>query len=86
MVPDELADLEQLLWRLAQGGGVMGASPPVPQYRSLLSRDFHSVFIAFCQDRELQYLLYAYLEHHRWPLAASARPARLAANVCRLAG
>uniref|UniRef100_H3CAS0 SPG11 vesicle trafficking associated, spatacsin n=1 Tax=Tetraodon nigroviridis TaxID=99883 RepID=H3CAS0_TETNG len=64
-VPDELADLEQLLWRLAQGGGVMGSSSPIPQYRSPLCRDFHSVFIAFCQDHNLQYLLYTYLEHHR---------------------
>lgn len=64
-IPDELADLEQLLWRLAQGGGVMTSFPPVPQYRSPLSLDFHSCFITFCQDRNLQYLLYTYLEHYR---------------------
>lgn len=43
----------------------MGSSSPIPQYRSPLCRDFHSVFIAFCQDHNLQYLLYTYLEHHR---------------------
>ncbi|XP_042373019.1 spatacsin-like, partial [Plectropomus leopardus] len=64
-VPDELADLEQLLWRLAQGGGVMDASPPVPQYRSPLGLDLHSVFTAFCVERSLKYLLYTYLEHYR---------------------
>lgn len=64
-VPEELADLEQLLWRLAQGGGVMASSPPVPQYRSPLGLDLHSLFITFCLDRSLQYLLYTYLEHYR---------------------
>ncbi|KAM7415261.1 hypothetical protein PAMA_019875 [Pampus argenteus] len=64
-VPEELADLEQLLWRLAQGGGVMASSPPVPQYRSPLGLDLHSLFITFCLDRGLQYLLYTYLEHYR---------------------
>lgn len=64
-VPAELADLEQLLWRLAQGGGVMAASPPVPRYRSPLGLDLHGLFITFCLDRGLQYLLYSYLEHYR---------------------
>ncbi|TNN00676.1 hypothetical protein fugu_011922 [Takifugu bimaculatus] len=64
-IPDELADFEQLLWRLAQGGGVMASTPPVPQYRSPLSLDFHSLFITFCQDHNLQYLLYTYLQHYR---------------------
>ncbi|XP_069570605.1 spatacsin [Brachyistius frenatus] len=64
-IPEELADLEQLLWRLAQGGGLMASSPPVPQYRSLLGLDLHGVFITFCLDRSLQYLLYTYLEHYR---------------------
>lgn len=64
-IPDELADLEQLLWRLAQGGGVMTSAPPVPQYRSPLSLHFHSFFITFCQNHNLQYLLYTYLEHYR---------------------
>lgn len=50
--------MEQLMWRLAQGGGVMGSSPPVPP-------DFHGLFITFCQDHNLQYLLYTYLEHYR---------------------
>ncbi|XP_038562957.1 spatacsin-like [Micropterus salmoides] len=64
-IPEELADLEQLLWRLAQGGGVMASSPPVPQYRSPLGLDLHSLFITFCLDHSLQYLLYSYLEHYR---------------------
>ncbi|XP_076588606.1 spatacsin isoform X2 [Chaetodon auriga] len=64
-IPEELADLEQLLWRLAQGGGVMASSPPVLQYRSPLGFDLHSLFVAFCLDHSLQYLLYTYLEHFR---------------------
>ncbi|XP_029909066.1 spatacsin isoform X2 [Myripristis murdjan] len=64
-VPDELADLEQLLWRLAQGGGVMAASPPLPQHRSPHGLDLHSLFITFCLERSLHYLLYSYLEHYR---------------------
>ncbi|XP_059190874.1 spatacsin [Centropristis striata] len=64
-IPEELADLEQLLWRLAQGGGVMSLAPPVPQYRSPLGLDLHSLFITFCLDHSLQYLLYTYLEHYR---------------------
>uniref|UniRef100_A0A3Q3QXR4 Spatacsin C-terminal domain-containing protein n=1 Tax=Monopterus albus TaxID=43700 RepID=A0A3Q3QXR4_MONAL len=54
-----------LLWRLAQGEGVMASSPPVPQYRSPLGLDLHSLFITFCVDHGLQYLLYTYLEHYR---------------------
>lgn len=43
----------------------MASTPPVPQYRSPLSLDFHSLFITFCQDHNLQYLLYTYLQHYR---------------------
>ncbi|XP_074533842.1 spatacsin [Halichoeres trimaculatus] len=64
-IPEELSDLEQLLWRLAQGGGVMASSPPVPHHRSPLGLDLHSLFITFCLDHGLQYLLYSYLEHYR---------------------
>lgn len=64
-VPAELSDLEQLLWRLAQGGGVMSAPPPVPHHRSPLGLDLHGLFITFCLDRSLQHLLYVYLEHYR---------------------
>ncbi|XP_028287766.1 spatacsin isoform X2 [Parambassis ranga] len=65
LIPEELADLEQLLWRLAQGEGLMASSSPVPQYRSPLGLDLHRVFITFCLDHNLQYLLYTYLEHYR---------------------
>lgn len=64
-IPEELADLQQLLWRLAQGGGVMALPPPIPQYRSPLGLDLHGLFISFCLDHNLQYLLYSYLEHYR---------------------
>ncbi|XP_056243814.1 spatacsin isoform X2 [Seriola aureovittata] len=64
-IPEELADLEQLLWRLAQGGGVMASAPPVPQYRTSLGLDLHGLFITFCLEHGLQYLLYTYLEHYR---------------------
>lgn len=42
----------------------MASVPPVPQYRSALGLDFHGVFITFCLDHGLQYLLYTYLEHY----------------------
>ncbi|KAM4553045.1 spatacsin isoform 3-T3 [Fundulus diaphanus] len=64
-IAEEMSDLEQLLWRLAQGEGLMALSPPVPQYRSSMGLDLHSVFITFCLDHNLQYLLYTYLEHYR---------------------
>nr|XP_061780996.1 spatacsin [Nerophis lumbriciformis] len=63
-IPDELSDLEQLLWRLAQGGGLMASAPPLPQYRSPLGLDLHALVISWCLERGLQYLLYAYLEHY----------------------
>ncbi|KAL0967919.1 hypothetical protein UPYG_G00259670 [Umbra pygmaea] len=61
----EMADFEQLLWRLGQAGGVMQASPPVPHYRSPQGHDFHTCFIHHCLDNGLRYLLYTYLEHYR---------------------
>ncbi|KAG7215185.1 hypothetical protein INR49_022719 [Caranx melampygus] len=64
-VPAELSDLQQLLWRLAQGGGAMASAPPVPQHRSALGLDLHGLFISFCLDHGLQYLLYTYLDHYR---------------------
>ncbi|KAM8860537.1 spatacsin [Synchiropus picturatus] len=64
-IPDELSDLEQLLWRLSQGEGVMSSSPIVPQLRSPIGLDLHSLVINFCVDHNLQYLLYTYLEHYR---------------------
>ncbi|PWA19897.1 hypothetical protein CCH79_00016604, partial [Gambusia affinis] len=64
-IPDEMSDLEQLLWRLAQGAGLMTSSPPVSQYCSPVGLNLHSVFIALCLEHNLQYLLYTYLEHYR---------------------
>lgn len=64
-VPEELCDLERLLWRVAQSEGVMSQSSLVPLYRASQGLDFHSVFINFCLDHALQYLLYTYLQHYR---------------------
>ncbi|KAK1887783.1 Spatacsin [Dissostichus eleginoides] len=65
LVQDELCDLQLLLWRLSQGGGVMSGSPSLPQYRSPLGLDLHSLFISFCVKHSLHFLLYSYLQHHR---------------------
>ncbi|XP_054633322.1 spatacsin [Dunckerocampus dactyliophorus] len=64
-IPDELADLERLLWRLAQGEGLMSCSLPLPQHRSPHGLDLHALVISWCLERGLQYLLYVYLEHYR---------------------
>ncbi|MBN3304791.1 SPTCS protein, partial [Amia calva] len=64
-VQSELADFEQVLWRLSQVGGVIQQSPPVPQYCSLDSLDFHSRFTHYCLENGLRYLLYSYVEHYR---------------------
>lgn len=64
-IPGELSDFERLLWRLAQGGGAMSEAPPVPFYRSTQGLDFHSLFISFCLEHGLKYLLYTYLQHYR---------------------
>ncbi|XP_024137171.1 spatacsin isoform X1 [Oryzias melastigma] len=64
-VPGELADVEQLFWRLAQATGLMAPCLPVSQYRSPQGLDLHGVVITFCLDCDLQYLLYSYLEHYR---------------------
>ncbi|XP_037539687.1 spatacsin [Nematolebias whitei] len=65
LILDEMSDLEQLFWRLAQGRGLMTSPPPLPQYCSSQGLDFHSVVILFCLEHNLQYLLYTYLEHYR---------------------
>ncbi|TRY98845.1 hypothetical protein DNTS_027858 [Danionella cerebrum] len=58
-VPSEMEDFQQLLWRMAQAGGVMydGRDPPLP--------NFHHRFIVHCLENSLQYMLYTYLEHYR---------------------
>lgn len=43
----------------------MAPTPPAPLYRSRLGLDLHGLFIAFCLDHSLQFLLYCYLEHYR---------------------
>ncbi|CAN9499040.1 unnamed protein product [Ophioblennius macclurei] len=64
-VPTELSDQEQLLWRLAQGGGLMASSPPIPQHRSAHGLDLHGIVITFCLQQKLHYFLYTYLKHYR---------------------
>ncbi|XP_077424226.1 spatacsin isoform X2 [Vanacampus margaritifer] len=63
-IPDELSDLDQLLWRVAQGGSLMSSSssPPFPRHLGL---DIQSRVISWCLERHLQFLLYTYLEHYR---------------------
>uniref|UniRef100_A0A1A7YYA7 Spastic paraplegia 11 n=1 Tax=Iconisemion striatum TaxID=60296 RepID=A0A1A7YYA7_9TELE len=61
-IPEEMSDMEQLLWRMSQGEGLMAS---MPQYCSSLGVDLHSIFITFFLERKLQYLLYTYLEHYR---------------------
>ncbi|XP_019712775.1 spatacsin isoform X1 [Hippocampus comes] len=62
-IPDELSDLDQLLWRVAQCSCLMSSSPlPIPRHLGL---DIHSRVINWCLERQLQFLLYAYLEHYR---------------------
>ncbi|XP_034031424.1 LOW QUALITY PROTEIN: spatacsin [Thalassophryne amazonica] len=64
-IQGELEDLKQLLWRLAQGQGLMASPLPIPHYRSPLGLDLHSLFITFCLDHNLHYLLYTYLNYYR---------------------
>ncbi|KAL0155534.1 hypothetical protein M9458_049797, partial [Cirrhinus mrigala] len=65
-VQSEMEDFEQLLWRLAQAGGVMqhGKDPPVPDFQSSQGQEFHQRFILHCLENSLRYLLYSYLEHY----------------------
>ncbi|XP_061138808.1 spatacsin [Syngnathus typhle] len=60
-IPDELSDLDQLLWRAAQGGCLM---TPALVHRHL-GLDIHSRVISWCLERQLQFLLYTYLEHYK---------------------
>ncbi|KAK7891255.1 hypothetical protein WMY93_023218 [Mugilogobius chulae] len=65
LIPDELCDLERLMWRVAQSEGIMSQSGLIPLYRASRGLDFHSVFIRFCLDHGLKFLLYSYLQHLR---------------------
>ncbi|KAM9313273.1 spatacsin [Gastrophryne carolinensis] len=60
-IPSELNDFESLVGRLAVNQQLMGSA-------SLLMEnilEFHDSFVLMCVERELQYLLYTYLDHHR---------------------
>uniref|UniRef100_A0A8D0G645 SPG11 vesicle trafficking associated, spatacsin n=1 Tax=Sphenodon punctatus TaxID=8508 RepID=A0A8D0G645_SPHPU len=63
-VPSELEDFELLLQRLAHVGGVMQKPHPVPEYKATGGLDFHTSFILYCVERNLQYLLYTYLDYY----------------------
>ncbi|XP_073798479.1 spatacsin isoform X2 [Danio rerio] len=75
-VPAEMQDFQQLLWRLAQAGGVMhdGKEPSLPQAGGVMhdgkelccsqEQEFHQRFILHCLENNLQFLLYTYLEHY----------------------
>lgn len=64
----ELEDFELFLLRLNRIGGVMQDTLPVQNYRSKEGWDFHSVFILYCLEHNLQYLLYVYLDYYKWVL------------------
>ncbi|XP_004687599.1 PREDICTED: spatacsin [Condylura cristata] len=61
----ELEDFELLLLRLNRIGGVMQDTLPVQNYRSKEGWDFHSHFIFYCLENNLQYLLYVYLNYYK---------------------
>ncbi|XP_055990031.1 spatacsin [Sorex fumeus] len=61
----ELQDFELFLLRLNCVGGVMQDSLPIQNYRSKEGWDFHSLFILYCLEHSLQYLLYVYLDYYK---------------------
>ncbi|XP_015991677.2 spatacsin isoform X1 [Rousettus aegyptiacus] len=61
----ELEDFELFLLRLNHIGGVMQNNLPVQNYRSKEGWDFHSHFILYCLEHNLQYLLYVYLDYYK---------------------
>ncbi|XP_038186655.1 spatacsin [Arvicola amphibius] len=61
----ELEDFELLLLRLSRIGGVMQDILPVQSYSPSGGRDFHSHFILYCVEHNLQHLLYIYLDYYR---------------------
>ncbi|NXA55832.1 SPTCS protein, partial [Nothocercus julius] len=63
-VLSELEDFELLLQRLSYLGGVMQNPHPVPKYNTPSGLDFHTRFVLHCLERNLQYLLYTYLDYY----------------------
>uniref|UniRef100_A0A8B9PSW5 SPG11 vesicle trafficking associated, spatacsin n=1 Tax=Apteryx owenii TaxID=8824 RepID=A0A8B9PSW5_APTOW len=63
-VLSELEDFELLLQRLSYLGGVMQNPHPVPKYNATSGLDFHTRFVLHCLERNLQYLLYTYLDYY----------------------
>ncbi|NWJ10608.1 SPTCS protein, partial [Crypturellus undulatus] len=63
-VLSELEDFELLLQRLSYLGGVMQNPHPVPKYNTASGLDFHTRFVLHCLERNLQYLLYTYLDYY----------------------
>ncbi|XP_006920480.1 spatacsin isoform X3 [Pteropus alecto] len=61
----ELEDFELFLLRLNHIGGVMQDTLPVQNYRSKEGWDFHSRFILYCLEHNLQYLLYVFLDYYK---------------------
>lgn len=62
----ELEDFELFLLRLNRIGGVMQDTLPVQNYRSKEGWDFHSHFILYCLEHNLQYPLFVYLDCYKW--------------------
>ncbi|CAL8360699.1 unnamed protein product [Lota lota] len=58
-------ELDLLMCRLVQVGGVMCDSAPSPRYHPPIGPELHAHFITHCLNNNLQYLLYTYLQHHR---------------------
>ncbi|NXG20208.1 SPTCS protein, partial [Grallaria varia] len=63
-VRSELDDFELLLQRLLCLGGVLQNPHPVPKYCSASGLDFHSQFVLYCLEHNLQYVLYTYLDYY----------------------
>ncbi|XP_046317765.1 spatacsin isoform X1 [Marmota monax] len=61
----ELEDFELFLLRLSHIGGVMQDTLPVQNYRTKEGWDFHSHFILYCLEHDLQYLLYVFLDYYK---------------------
>ncbi|XP_023590999.1 spatacsin isoform X2 [Trichechus manatus latirostris] len=61
----ELGDFDLFLLRLSRIGGVMQNTLPVQNYRTKEGWDFHSHFILYCLEHNLQHLLYVYLDFYK---------------------